>query len=97
MATHVNIGEAKTRLSELVAAAVGGEEVVLDKAGIPQVRLVATATAVSGEDMRLAAQRERALGMFDAEAKGFDLSLRALKSDRSDPDERYRLKFDAAD
>ncbi len=40
MTIHVNIGEAKTRLSELVAAAVRGEDVVLDRAGQPQVRLV---------------------------------------------------------
>lgn len=40
MTIHVNIGEAKTRLSELVAAALRGEEVVLQKAGDPQVRLV---------------------------------------------------------
>lgn len=39
MTIHVNIGEAKTRLSELVAAAVRGEEVVITKAGKPTARL----------------------------------------------------------
>lgn len=41
MTIHVNIGEAKTRLSELVAAAKRGEEVVIARAGTPEVRLVA--------------------------------------------------------
>ncbi len=45
VATQVNIGEAKTRLSELVAAAERGDEVVLCKAGRPVVRLVPVADA----------------------------------------------------
>lgn len=40
MTIHLNIGEAKTRLSELLAAAVRGEEVVVDKAGVPYATLV---------------------------------------------------------
>lgn len=40
MTIHVNIGEAKTRLSELVAAAKRGEEVIIARAGSPEVRLV---------------------------------------------------------
>jgi prevent-host-death family protein len=40
MGIQVNIGEAKTRLSELVAAAKRGEEVVIARAGQPEVRLV---------------------------------------------------------
>lgn len=35
--------DAKTRLSELVAAAEGGEEVVIARDGAPAVRLVAVA------------------------------------------------------
>lgn len=38
---QVNMHEAKTRLSELVAAAEGGEEVVIARGGTPAVRLVA--------------------------------------------------------
>jgi len=41
MAIQVNIGAAKTRLSELVAACERGEEVVLARDGKPAVRLVA--------------------------------------------------------
>lgn len=36
----VNMHEAKTQLSKLVEAALGGEEVVIAKAGKPAVRLV---------------------------------------------------------
>lgn len=39
MTIHVNIGEAKTRLSQLIAAAEAGEDVVIDRAGQPSVRL----------------------------------------------------------
>jgi antitoxin (DNA-binding transcriptional repressor) of toxin-antitoxin stability system len=40
MTIHVNIGEAKTRFSELAARALRGEEVVVQKAGVPMLRLV---------------------------------------------------------
>ena len=40
MTIHVNIGEAKTRLSELIAAARRGEDVVIAHAGKPAVKLV---------------------------------------------------------
>ena len=93
MATHVNIGKAKTRLSELVAAAVRGEEIVLDKAGTPQVRLVPVSDALTEDAIRIAREREAAIGMYDGDAEDPQLSLRNLKSDRTDPDERYRLKF----
>jgi prevent-host-death family protein len=36
----VNMHDAKTRLSELVAAAEGGEEVIIARGGTPVVRLV---------------------------------------------------------
>lgn len=46
MTIHVNIGDAKTRLSELIAAALRGEEVVLNKAGRPVARIVPDAEAL---------------------------------------------------
>jgi prevent-host-death family protein len=64
MTIHVNIGEAKTRLSELVAAALRGEEVVLDKAGAPQVKLVPIAQAEKARREAIAARRKAAFGMF---------------------------------
>lgn len=41
MTTQVNIYEAKTHLSDLVERALGGEDIVIAKAGTPKVRLVA--------------------------------------------------------
>jgi prevent-host-death family protein len=38
---QVNMHDAKTRLSELVAAAERGEEVIIARGGTPAVRLVA--------------------------------------------------------
>jgi prevent-host-death family protein len=38
---QVNMHDAKTRLSQLVAAAESGEEVIIARGGIPAVRLVA--------------------------------------------------------
>ncbi len=40
MTIHVNIGEAKTRFSELAARAMRGEDIVVQKAGVPMLRLV---------------------------------------------------------
>lgn len=90
MTIHVNIGEAKTRLSQLVAAALRGEEVVLQKAGQPQVRLVPVEDAGRAEREAIAKRRVASIGKFKAAFAGADLSLEALKADRPDPDERER-------
>lgn len=42
---HVNMHDAKTRLSELVAAAERGEDVVIARGGTPAVRLIAFSVA----------------------------------------------------
>ena len=47
MTIHVNIAEAKAKLSSLVAASLRGEEVILAKAGTPKVRLVPLPEAVA--------------------------------------------------
>jgi prevent-host-death family protein len=57
MTIHVNIGEAKTRLSELVAAALRGDDVVLDKAGEPKVRLVPVEEALAQSREAIARRR----------------------------------------
>ena len=62
MTIHVNIGEAKTRLSQLVAAALRGEDVVLQKAGQPQVRLVPVEDAGRTEREAIAERRVAAIG-----------------------------------
>ena len=45
MTIHFNIGEAKAQLSKLIAAALRGDEIVIDKDGVPQVRLEPIAKA----------------------------------------------------
>ena len=41
MTIHVNIGEAKTRLSQLIAAAKRGEKVIIARDGVPEAELTA--------------------------------------------------------
>jgi prevent-host-death family protein len=60
MGIHVNIGEAKDRLSQLVAAAKRGEDVVIARAGHPEVRLVAIDSAEA--KMNNAARRRAFIG-----------------------------------
>lgn len=62
MGIHVNIGEAKTRLSELVAASLRGEEVILSKAGRPVVRLIALDDALEVERAERAAKIKAWIG-----------------------------------
>lgn len=56
-----NIGEAKTRLSELVAASLRGEEVILAKAGMPVVRLTVIPEAAADIAQREIAARAAAM------------------------------------
>jgi prevent-host-death family protein len=93
MTIHVNIGEAKTRFSELCAAALRGEEVIVQNAGVPKLKLVPIDVADRIEREHIARRRVAAIGMFKTAFEGFDLSLEALEEDRGDPDERVRRKF----
>ncbi|HSG35735.1 MAG TPA: type II toxin-antitoxin system prevent-host-death family antitoxin [Sphingomonadaceae bacterium] len=47
MTIHVNIAEAKAKLSKLISASLRGEEVVIDRDGKPQVRLIPVPEAQS--------------------------------------------------
>lgn len=96
MTIHVNIGEAKARFSELCEAALRGEEVVVQRAGVPKLKLVPLETADRIEREEIARKRVAAIGMFKKDFEGYDLSLDALKADRGDPDERFRRKFGPA-
>ena len=96
MTIHVNIGEAKTRLSELVVRALEGEEVILQKAGRPVLKLVPLADAERFEAERVAARRTAGVGAFRPAFSGPDRSLEALKADRDDPLARFRRKFGPA-
>ena len=97
MTINVNIGEAKTRLSQLVAAALRGEDVVLQKAGEPKVRLVPIPEAAVQEAQARAARRAAAIGFAHAKyahlpPEAFDVPPAATDEDL---DERQRRKFDA--
>jgi prevent-host-death family protein len=69
MGIHVNIGEAKDRLSQLIAAAKRGEEVVIARAGVPEVRLTPVITDSAKLDLaaRLAAFHGSFRGKLDME------------------------------
>ncbi len=64
MGIHVNIGEAKNRLSELIAASLRGEEVILSKAGKPVARILALESAVADAKEQRKAQWEAWIGSF---------------------------------
>lgn len=60
MTIHVNIDEAKIRLSELVAAAQRGEEVIIGRSGSPKAKLVPVASELSKAE--IAKMRQEAYG-----------------------------------
>lgn len=60
MGLQFNIGEAKDRLSELVAAAKRGEEVIIARAGQPEVRMIAINPDAA--KLELAAKRRAFVG-----------------------------------
>ena len=96
MTIHVNIGEAKTRLSELLNAMKRGEQIVIMRAGEPEAELVPARAAHSTTREERARKRKSAFGMYRDAFKGADLSLEALKAERGDPEERFERKFGAS-
>lgn len=70
MTMHVNIGEAKTRLSELVAASLRGEEVILSKAGKPVARILALEGAMADAKERERAERAAKMKAYYGSGKG---------------------------
>ena len=64
MGIHVNIGEAKNRLSELIAASLRGEEVILSKAGKPVARILALDEAVADAKAERLAKWDAWIGSF---------------------------------
>ena len=97
MSIHVNIGEAKTRLSELVAAALAGEDVILQKAGVPKLMLVPIEEADAAKRAEMVKRRVAAFGKFRKDFAGYDLDRERLTADRGDPEERFGRKFGSAD
>lgn len=84
MAISMNIGDAKTQLSKLVAAAVSGEDVVLSKAGAPQVRLVPVAAAIDQSAEARAAKRRAAFGMYRHLVGVAEIDVARLKAEDLD-------------
>jgi prevent-host-death family protein len=70
MGIHVNIGEAKSRLSELVAASLRGEEVILSKAGKPVARITALDDALADAKAQEIAERAAKMKAFIGSGKG---------------------------
>lgn len=92
MTIHVNIGEAKTRLSELVAAAVRGEEVVLAKAGEPQVRLLPVQQRSDAERDAIIKRRLNTLGIWKGRITDDELIVPPSMTEQ-EVEERWNRKF----
>jgi prevent-host-death family protein len=92
MTIHVNIGEAKTRLSQLIAVALRGEQVVLDKNGEPQVRLVPVADASASERERVIAKRRAFVGRWAKALQNVGTSPEAIRAERDYSEERRKLQ-----
>lgn len=98
MTIHVNIGEAKTRLSELVAAALRGEDVIVQRDGQPKVRLVALPEAAAIEREARAAKRRAAIGFAYEKYKHLPPEAFDVPPSMTDEEyeERIRRKFGEA-
>jgi prevent-host-death family protein len=96
MTIHVNIGEAKTRLSELINAMKRGEQIVIMRAGEPEAQLVPVRNTQTSSREERTRKRKSAFGMYRDAFKGADLSLESLKAERGDPKERFERKFGAS-
>ena len=95
MTKHFNVGEAKAQLSKLIDAAVRGEDVVIDRAGKPRVRLVPTEAAASEEAEKIAAKRAAAFGMWKDKFEGWDTDIGPSMTDE-EIEERWQRKFGPA-
>jgi antitoxin (DNA-binding transcriptional repressor) of toxin-antitoxin stability system len=99
MTIHINIGEAKTQLSKLVAAALAGEDVVLQKAGVPQARIVPLTEAEAARREAIAAKRKAAFGIWADKYRhlhGTDaLDVPSSMTDE-EVEERFQRKFGGA-
>ncbi len=79
-----NVRESKARLSELIAKASSGEEVVISVRGKPTIRLVPIADEMSTGDVEawVTRRRSRLSGMPKKETSSSEEILRALREDR---------------
>ena len=92
MTIHVNIGEAKTQLSALVAAVERGEEVVVQRAGDPKARIVPFDEGNTASSKSLAKRRVANLGFAEEKYRGIELTVQPYFGEEYE-EERYRRKF----
>jgi prevent-host-death family protein len=92
MTIHVNIGQAKTRLSELLAAAARGEEVVVNKAGVPFATIVPRPEAVALEREARAAKRLAAIGCLAEKYKNYPPEAFDVPPSMTDDEYEERIK-----
>ncbi|MGB3722113.1 MAG: type II toxin-antitoxin system prevent-host-death family antitoxin [Pacificimonas sp.] len=92
MAISVNVGEAKARFSELLNAALDGQDVVVMKAGEPQIRFLAIAEASEKKRLAVEARRRALYGRHKGKFSEARLTVPGEISD-DDLDERFERKF----
>jgi prevent-host-death family protein len=92
MTIHVNIGEAKARFSELLAAAARGEEVVVDKAGVPWATIVPRPEALGIEREARAAKRMAAFGCLADKYKDYPHKAFDIPPSMTDEEYEERIK-----
>jgi prevent-host-death family protein len=95
MTIHVNVAEAKARLSALMDAALNGEEVILQKAGVPKLKLVPIEEADHAKRAEIARRRVANIGIFRDEYAGIDLTIPPSMTD-DEFEQRIQRKFGAA-
>lgn len=92
MTIHVNIAEAKARLSALLEAALNGEEVILQKSGVPLAKIVPIEEADYAKRAAIARQRMANIGKYRDKYAGVDLDVEPSLSD-AEADARFKRKF----
>lgn len=97
MTIHVNIGEAKTRLSELLRAMRAGERVIIARDGKPEAELVPAERNRGLTRDEITARRKAAIGMFKHAYKGFDTGVEALKAERGNRGAKWDRLLDPSD
>jgi prevent-host-death family protein len=97
MTIHVNIGEAKAQLSKLIDAALRGEEVVLNKAGVPIATIVPKPEAIAIAKEARAAKRRAAFGFAREKYKDYPPEAFDVPPSMTDEEveERFQRKFGA--
>lgn len=96
MTIHVNIGEAKARLSELVEAALRGENVVLQKAGVPVADLIPRPERLAERRQEIGRRRRENFGLHRGRYTDEELTVPVERIDDY-LEERFERKFGAPD